>query len=260
MKTITLLAALVSSSVMANECNINFQGGLELQQNELSLLTTDGQKVLINQNQELFVNNQQLDLSPAQQNLVNDYYQQINTIAPATAEIALDAIDVARQGVTLAFDELIGPDNQLSQELDSTLSDLQVQLNKKFYAKDGSIRFSSTNMKNGDFLGEDFESELEQKIESTVQKSIGTLMIAIGKQMLFSGGDMNEFEQKMENFGANIEQQIEASTSQLESRANALCYQMTELDQTECHLAQSVPQLASLNILDVEQNENKRKM
>lgn len=258
MKTLIIAAALASTSALAHECNVNFEGELQLQNQELRIKTTDGQQVFINQQQQLFINDQLQTLDSQQQTLIDNYYEQVNQVAPITADIALDAVDVARKGVTMAFDELMGPGNELSQELDQSLSELQVQLNQNFYAQDGSIQFNSMQFEEDGGFSKTFSTELEQKIETVVQKSIGTLMIAIGKEMLFSGGDMQQFEQRMEDFGQNIEREIETSVGQIETRAEQLCYQLKQLDTIEGDIQYTIPQLAKLNILEVKHTSAKQ--
>jgi len=255
MKTLMIATVLASASATAVECDFNFAGELQLQSNELFITTDAKQSIHINEQHQLFIDNQLQALSPNQQDLVQEYYQQINTIAPATADIAIDAIDVARNGVTLAFDELMGANNDASREIEQSLSELQLTLTKSFYSEDGSIQFNSMQFED---TGSKFNSELEQRIEKVVQKSVGSLMIAMGKEMLFSGGDMQEFEQRMENFGQNVERQIETSVNQIESRAEQLCYQLQQLDATEQNIQHAIPQLAKLNMLEVQQSSAKQ--
>ena len=68
---------------------------------------------------------------------------------------------------------------------------------------------------------------------------------------IFNGGDLDEFEQRMENFAVNIERQVENQSEALEARAEVLCASLANIDRLEEKLQNEVPQLADMDILQV---------
>lgn len=86
---------------------------------------------------------------------------------------------------------------------------------------------------------------------------MGRLLIAIGTQMLWDGGDMSEFEAKMERFGESLEHRMEAQAGALEEKADALCDVLQEADYAETKMQKSIPGLSELNLLDMDRHSMK---
>jgi hypothetical protein len=72
----------------------------------------------------------------------------------------------------------------------------------------------------------------------------------MGTQLIFSDGDMSEFEQKMERFGEQMEQKVENQATALEEKTEALCSTLAQVDFAETQL-QKIKQLASLDVIQL---------
>ena len=253
MRTLLLASLLLANVnyVMANQCDINFDGSLQLENHVLTILTQDHNKVVIQENNQLYVNGKHVVLSANQQNVVSAYYAGIYAAAPQAAKIATDAIQLANLTINQVFTELLGSDSDALDDLTLKLSELNEHIHTTFYAKNGEIRLNSANFEDGNFVGKEWEQEFEGAIEEIVSNSIGKIMLSIGSQLLFGGGDMDAFEAKMERFGQDIEQRVKFQTSGIEARANALCQGLAQVDTLETQLQNSIPELSDLDILQV---------
>ena len=104
-----------------------------------------------------------------------------------------------------------------------------------------------------DELGEDieqqFDENFEQAVEQAMVQSIGSVLMALGSQMVSSGGDMDEFEQRMERMGEQIEQRVELQAANIEQRADTLCHSFSELAEQEAQLVSMVPELSDFQLL-----------
>jgi len=81
---------------------------------------------------------------------------------------------------------------------------------------------------------------------------MGRILIAIGTQMLWEGGDMSEFEQKMERWGEDLEYRLESQAASLEEKGEALCEVLKKADYAEGKMQASIKGLNRLNLLDIE--------
>lgn len=251
MKTLIAAATLLcTSAVMAEDCNMNIKGKMTLSHSHLTLQLDDKRNLLLD-GQHASINGTEMQLNAGQLHLLNSYHQKVETLAPKVAALALDAVSLANEGVSRAFNELLGENNELVADLSGEIETLHGKLTQEFYAHDGSIRFDSSRFEDGQFLGEDFEKAFEQRIENLVQRSMGSFMIALGKQMLFNGGDMQAFEARMENFGAQLEADMQAQAGKIEARADALCTDLRSLDRLEDQISDEIPALASLDMIKV---------
>ena len=70
-------------------------------------------------------------------------------------------------------------------------------------------------------------------------------LVMIGKELIKGGGDMQEFEQRMERMGENLESRIEERTARIEERADQMCDEMMALNELEANLATTIPAFAN---------------
>ena len=249
----TILAATLACSslpVFAHQCNIELNGNMSLENNVLMVKLENNTNLTIDQNKMLYIDNQSISLNAEQQSWVNDYYDGINSAAPQAANIAADAVALASTAVNEVFTELLGSENHALADLSDKLQDLDKQIQYNFYAENGDIRLSSDSFEKGEFFGEQWEAQFENAIEDIVTDSIGHLMVAIGTQMIFNGGDMDAFEAKMERFGEQMEDKIEYQASALEGKAEKLCSTLKKVDYAEQQL-QQIKQLQTLDVIQI---------
>ncbi|MGS2722022.1 YggN family protein [Paraglaciecola aestuariivivens] len=254
----TILATTLALSTMpalAHQCNVEFVGNLQLQDKVLSVKVDSDTKMSVDEFKTLRINGSAVTLSSEQQQWVNQYYDGIYQAAPQAAGIAKDAISLASIALNEVFSELLGSDNDALADITERMTQLDQQIQYNFYADNGEIRLSSDAFENGEFFGQQWESQFEESIEALVTDSIGHLMVALGSQLIFSGGDMQEFEQKMERFGNQIEQKVEYQAEALEHKADALCATLKHVDYAETQM-QQINQLQNLDVIQIQAKHN----
>jgi glycogen debranching enzyme len=252
MRTMILAGALACCSlpVFANQCNVELNGNMQLENNVLAVTLNNNSRVTIGQDKTLYVDGTALTLDAEQQRWVDNYYDGINQAAPQAAAIATDAVALASTALNEVFTELFGSDNTALADLSEKLRNLDQQIQYNFYAENGDIRLHSESFENGGFFGEQWETQFEDAIENLVTDSIGHLMVAIGTQLIFSGGDSDAFEQKMQRFGEQMEQKVEYQAEALQGKAEELCLTLARVDDAETQL-QQIPQLADLDVIQL---------
>ncbi|PKG97813.1 YggN family protein [Paraglaciecola sp. MB-3u-78] len=256
MRTMLFAGAIVCCSLPVfaldsnNTCNVELNGNMQLENHVLAATLDNDTRMTIDQDKTLYIDGIALTLNTEQQHWVNNYYDGINQAVPQAAAIATDAIALASTALNEVFTELLDSDNTALTDLSEKLRNLDQQIQYNFYADNGDIRLHSESFKNGEFFGDQWEAQFEDAIEDLVTDSVGHLMVAIGTQLMFSDGDMGEFEQKMERFGEQMEQKVEYQASALEEKADALCSTLAQVDFAETKL-QQIKQLAGLDVIQV---------
>jgi hypothetical protein len=259
MKSLLATAVLLSTttafahdtSFSSDSCDIELNAGVRINKHSIEFTKNDKALYKIINNETLIVNGEEVELNDYQQSLVIEYSASIREVIPEAKELALDAIEIAVEGVNLAFNELLGENNDVGEDLTTHLYGIRDEVDQ---------RFNSENEfyidENGDFSDDFFNEELEQRIESavedTIQNSLGSLLIAVGQEMLFAGGDMDAFEARMENFGEQIERDIEHRSEKLEKRGEDLCHTVYKIDGIETQLSQSIDELSDFNVISAD--------
>ncbi|MFT5299183.1 MAG: hypothetical protein ACI9YH_005235 [Colwellia sp.] len=259
MKTLIATALILAStssfasnaSFTNDSCDVDISGGIKITSTAIEFSKNKKPLYKIVDNEILYVDGVQINLSHSQQSLVTDYSNSIRATLPEVKDIALDAIDLASDGVNLAFNELLGEGNDISAEITAQLSEIRNEVDEGF-TQGNEISFDEDGFSGDEFFNEGFEKRIESAVESTVQNSIGSLLIAVGQQMLFSGGDMDTFETRMENFGERIEEEMESRGEEIEKRGEALCQSVVAIDALEDQLTQDIDELEDFNMLSTQ--------
>jgi Protein of unknown function (DUF2884) len=254
MKTTLATAALfVCTSTFAHDssCDADIQGGISIQQNVVEFSQHKKSLYKIVDDQYLFVKGEEVHLDNNQQALVSQYSKEIKAIVPQAKGVALEALDLAVDGVNLAFNELLGSGNDVGHELTMSLNDIRSEINENLSLENG-LYVDENGIDGEDLIGEEFEQRIESVMEEAIKNSMGSLMIAVGQEMLFSGGDMEAFETRMEDFGQRIEHEMETKGEALEKSANAICSSLVEIDKLENRMTNEIDVLADFNMLTVD--------
>ncbi|MCF2947311.1 YggN family protein [Paraglaciecola aquimarina] len=254
MRALVLAGLLVSGSALAtdNHCDINLKGDFQVEDKVISVMMKDKIQIEIDGNYNLMVDGKSVSLNTHQQTLIQDYYEGIYYAIPQAADIAGDALKLANSAVNEVFTELLGADSRAFDKLSVKLRELDIQVKQSFYADDGSLRIHSRTFNSDDVFADQWGQEFEQVIEEVITESLGSVMIALGTQILFSNGDMNSFEKKMDRFGKQLEQKMELQAKIIEHKADDLCHALKRVDVTEAKLQTSIQQLNQLDILQLD--------
>lgn len=261
MKTLIASALILASSASfahdtsfsSDACNVDLKGGINIDAKEITFSKNKVSVYTVTPQGELFLQGNPIELTANQQALLNDYSLRIRAVVPEVKAIALDAIDLAIDGVNLAFNELLGEGNDVSADLTEQLTGIRGDVDAEF-ASQKSFYIDENGFSGEDFFSDDFEQRIESAVESTVQNSLGSLMIAVGQELLFSGGDMDTFETKMERFGEQIELEMETRSEGIAKRGDALCQSIITIDAMEEQLRNSIDEIAEFNFISISEN------
>lgn len=255
---LTLVGLSVTPQAMAHDsCNINLDGNIEYHKGVLNVDMDNGSTMTITPDHTLQINRQEQSLNAEQQQWVSQYYESIDRAIPMSLAIAAEGIHLASTTVDDVFSELFGAGSDVTTEFSDMFADMSDELNRNFYDADGNIRISTREMENDEWLQGGWESEFEERMERAVAQSMGKILVAIGTQMMWEGGDMDAFEAKMERFGETIEQRVEGQAKTLETKADALCEVLAVAEEAENNMQRLIPGLEDLNMMDVDYTPSK---
>ncbi|CAM4269967.1 YggN family protein [Pseudoalteromonas ostreae] len=264
MKKLLLISALfIATGAMAhndNETNISFSGDtcavefkndVRIKPNELEIYTADNHTMTFINNGELMIDGQTLVLNSQQHQALSNYSDSLRSQLPEVANIALEGVKIA--GV--AIEEVANAFNiDGLDSINELMADIQVEVQNTFYQQGAFV----LGQQSFNQFGENFESQFDEQIESAVQaammQSMGSILMAVGSELMGSGGDMQTFEQRMVNMGAEIEAKVEQQANELEKRADVLCGNFSTIADQEQQLVKLVPELKDYQLFSYKQN------
>ena len=260
--SVALTSALMSghafahdSSFQNNSCDMELDGHIQYYQGDLTVQMDNGLVMTIDSHHNMTIDGESVSLDSEQQRWVSEYYNNIDIAIPMTLNIASEGLQIANVAVSEVFTELLGGD-QMGDDFRELFDSLETKLNTSFYDDAGNIRVDSTKFDEPGWFDESWEQEFEAQIESLISESMGRILIAVGTQMLWEGGDMSEFEQKMERWGEDLEYRLESQAAALEEKGDALCKVLKKADYAEGKMQASISGLDDLNLLDIDQDNH----
>jgi len=251
---VTMLSVFSSTALYAHDsCDVDLKAGLTINESKLEFFEPKKkEKVLyvIDKQYNLTVAGKKIALNSEQQALVKQYSTNIRKIVPQVRLIAIEGVDLALAGVDLAFNQLLGEGNEVGADLTQELSSLKAEVAERFTIENG-FSIGEDGVEDDELFGADIEQRIESAVEKAVMNSMGNLLVALGQEMMLSGGDSNDFETRMENFGETIEYEMKSGAEKIERKADSLCVAAIEIDQLEEKLRSNIPSLADINVITV---------
>ncbi|TMO44336.1 YggN family protein [Pseudoalteromonas ruthenica] len=229
----------------SQQCDIEFKSDIRINPERIQITNVDNQHMVYD-GQQLLVDGEVMPLTAAQQQALDNYSQQLRSYVPEVAQIALDGVKIAGvaiEEVSAAFG--IEHNNALQQVVDNIGNNIE----HSFYQNGEFVMGKQSFDELGEDIEQQFDENFEQAVEQAMVQSIGSVLMALGSQMVSSGGDMDEFEQRMERMGEQIEQRVELQAANIEQRADALCQSFSELAEQEAQLVSMVPELSDFQLL-----------
>lgn len=234
-------------SISTDNCDLEFNNKLYITPDSLNIEASSG-VVVIDQDGNLSINGEAQSVSASDQTLLAHYADAVRGQVPQVAEVAMEGVELA--GVALnEVGTAFGLENMSAME--EMMANIGEEIQSAFY--DGGTfvidqgRFDTM----GDTFDDKFDEQMEEAMEALVMESIGSLLISLGSEMLSSGGDINNFEQRMERMGQQIEEKVELQAKSLEQKAHQLCYDFKDLAAQEDELQARIPTLKDYDVFIV---------
>ncbi|AWF83024.1 hypothetical protein BTJ40_20590 [Microbulbifer sp. A4B17] len=245
----TLIGLGISSQAMAHDsfhvdtsdCNVSTDYAIEVGPDFFTVDGENGKLMTFQLPSQLSVDGEPLPLNSEQEQLLQEYRQQLHIAGRDTLVLTLEAIDIAMDGLSIAINALAGPDHPDILELQQLSADL-IQRTEDRLNREGEI-YQLGGEEIGDYIEKTISEEFEPRIERLAMESAGTIAWHALKAA-FTGGQSIE-EQATEEAERLIEQRAE----NIEQSAYRLCTQLKTIDRLETDLHQLVPELSHYDIV-----------
>lgn len=236
--------AVAEQSLNNDSCNVNLHANIVMNPQKITFSNDSSILYSITNNKILAVDGDAVALDEQQQQLVTEYSNKIRHTIPKVKVLALDAVDLAVDSINIAFTDLLGNNSQVSKNITAEFDVIRQEIEQQL-DNNSEITLGDKNS----VINEQFEEKMENAIESTIQKSIGSLMIAFGKAMMSSEDDSDAFADKMDDFSDKFEKNIEEKTTLIEQKVQPLCADAIAIDRLEEQLKQMITNMPSFNVL-----------
>lgn len=248
-KITIILTMLLSTTAIANEknssCNVNLTNSVKVTPTFIQILDNDKPLYKITSDSKLYAQGQLVHLNREQQEIIKEYRELIQELAPEIAHLISQGLDIAKEAMNTVFTELFGDDEQFKPRIDAIIKKFEQRISPMINDAKGEY-FLSSELSNQDT--DSLAKEIEKEVENIVMESSGHILMFIGKMLLKGEEGIKGLEEKMDAFGESMN----LRGHNLEKSAEGMCDKMKALDQLETEMQNKIPQISAFDLLDTE--------
>ncbi|WP_217520753.1 DUF2884 family protein [Vibrio metschnikovii] len=245
MKKLLLLCGLmVSPSLWAITCPVELHNELRMTAQQIEIHRTDQHAVITQQN-ELLISGQPVRVTNQQQAVLRDYRQQIDSILAETQQLTNKNLQRSRillEDVATRL-EAPGAFDNVQHRIESLFSEVEARYHHQEQWVFPAQNFLATE--------KEWQQEFERAQQVISQQFLSDAFMVIAQKMQRQGGmNLTELTRQMDDLKIHITQRLNDYSQQLTSEVTALCSSLTQFQQQEQVLHQSIPSLKTFSLLN----------
>lgn len=237
---------LSSSSVFAQSCPVDVPNPIHIDKGNISVYEQGKPKLLIDNNNNVYINGEKVDLTAMQQKAVEAYSQNVQTYLPQMAQLA-------QEGVGMATDVLGEVANSFDSQdafknVDTLITQFGQQAHEKFYNQQGEFVMPADVFSNMDT---NWKTEFESAMKQVSVQSIASLFAALSDEMKNGDLDFTQLQSKFVDLKTRLGEQMTQRSQQMKVKADSLCGSIEGLAEQEKQLQQVIPQLKDMPMFEI---------
>ncbi|WP_217515648.1 DUF2884 family protein [Vibrio metschnikovii] len=243
-KLLLLCGFMVSPSSWAITCPVELHNELRITAQQIEIHRTDQHAVITQQN-ELLISGQPIRVTNQQQAVLRDYRQQIDSILAETQQLTNKNLQRSRillEDVATRL-EAPGAFDNVQHRIESLFSEVEARYHHQEQWVFPAQNFLATE--------KEWQQEFERAQQVISQQFLSDAFMVIAQKMQRQGGmNLTELTRQMDDLKIHITQRLNDYSQQLTSEVTALCSSLTQLQQQEQVLHQSIPRLKTFSLLN----------
>lgn len=244
-------ALLLSTSLFAEtavhteQCELELNNTLTIMPDHILIKDDEETLIDIYQDKMVFVSGELVELDAEQQVWVQDYATTLRDAIPRLGEIAVEAVDVAYEGVMAAFDM-----DDENEKIAAKFADIKQKIKQKYQdTNNGYYTFADGELSQS-VDGNGIDQAVEELMEDLMPVMIGSLISKIGDSI--SSGDDSFAD--LENLADDVERQIEGKADAIGKKAEQFCLDLKRADDIENQLIASNLKFIDFDLLSINLN------
>ena len=246
MKTIlTASLFLGSATVYAQSCPVDVQNEIHIAGEQVSVYQDGQPKMMIDENNQIYINGKRLALDSMQQQAINAYSQGVKEYLPKMADIADDGVSIASDILAEVSESFDSKDS--FAKVETLIDEYGQKAQQKFY-QDGEFVMPADLFEN---VGSDWKQEFEQAMKHVSVESMSGLFSALSQEMKEGEINFSQLQEKFSELKLRIEEKVRSRSGEISTKANELCDSITDLAEEEKELHRAIPELKDYQMFEI---------
>jgi hypothetical protein len=237
------LACFSLNTYAAKQCSVDIKNEVHLDGSQVEIYQEESAKVLIDEDNNVFINGKKLDLNQVQRDAIESYREHMNEYVPKAKEIARDGLALAQS----ALDDIAKSfDN--SEAFNNVKEALQAFFGKveNHYQKEDQFVLQEAAF--GNAL-ETWKEDLSAAKETFNAEFFSSAFTAMSEQMKEEGGfNLTEMKAKMVELQANLKTKLKTESKAIEKDAVQYCEDLEKIAEEEKMLHEKIPELKDYKV------------
>ncbi|WP_395341474.1 DUF2884 family protein [Ningiella sp. W23] len=239
-------------------CNVQLDGDILLTNTMLTITTTDNDQIELSESGNAVINGQSIDLTRAQRQDVIAYVDGFEATVPKAMALAAKAIELTNEALTEVFTGLLGEGSELPKLLNKRLNELQQKLESTVYPSPGTLVFDSRTFGSNIYNDkQETQTEFERDLDQAIEEITSS---AMAEMLVLIGKSMLSGDGAMQDFETRMQTMGDNIDAAVSTQSEALEQDATALCEDLIAIdetedkLQSITELKDLNLLNVSAN------
>ncbi|PMH41136.1 chemotaxis protein [Vibrio sp. 10N.286.49.B3] len=245
-----LIAATILSSAnayaMPTQCQVDIENEVHLDGEQVEIYQENGAKVLIDENNQLFINGKQVQLDELQQQAIEAYRYSMNTYVPKAKELAQDGMELANSVIDDVADSF--NDSQSFENVKVALGEFFTDIESRYYQNDELVLKKDAF---GSFF-DNWQDDLAKAQQVFNSEFFSSAFNAMSEKMNEEGSfNFSELADNMAKLKESVTEKAAEQSKQIQQDAKDYCDSLDKVAEQEQQLHQAIPQLKDYQVFTI---------
>ena len=235
-----------SASSDAAQCRIDIQNQVTLDGETIEIAQTDGDKALLDGDNNLFIHGEKIKLDADQQAAIKKYRQQMNEYLPRAKQLASDGIALANDVIDDVAESLDAPG--AFEDVKTAVKQFYTEVEARYY-KEGSWIIPAQSF---DEMTQSWMNDFAKAKEIFTREFFTDAMSVLSKKMQQEDGlNLTELSEGMSALKMKVEQRMAEHAEKYEKQAQEFCESLDQIADQEQDVLKKIPQLKDYQVFSI---------
>ena len=238
-----IITLLLSFGVQAQQCRVDIQNEVHLDGEQVEIYQTGAPKVMIDEDNNVFINGKKLDLDAMQREAVRQYREKMNEYLPKAKELA-------EEGVGLA--------NDILDDIAETLGNSEAFDNVRKALKEFYRKYQEKHQQGDQYILQeasfsdvagDWTSEFSEMKDIFTNEFLSSAFDTFSARMTQDGGiNFTELKNQLMELQDKIEQRFNQDSDGIKQEIEDYCDSLEDIAEEEQALHEKIPALKDYQV------------
>ncbi|PSU35008.1 YggN family protein [Photobacterium lutimaris] len=241
--TLSLLA--LSAGSYAQSCPVNVPNDIHIAGDHVSIYQGGQAKLLIDGDNQLFIEGKQVALSEPQTQALQSYSQHIKSYLPQMADLADDGASIAQD----IIDELsshFGESDAFSGA-EKLVDEYSEKAKQKFYPEGEFVMPADVF----ESMGSDWKQEFDDALKHISMESISGIIASLSAEMKSGELNFSDFQTQLSELKKSLQEKIRQRSGEVAEQAGVLCDSIEGLAEEEQELQRVIPEMKDYPMFEI---------